>query len=880
MSRIHRSIPTLVLIAAVAGAMRAAAQTAPDTLSRAEQVADSLEAPPPAVDPDYLGRDTVWATPGQTYRAGPIKRILFGDLNRDLWELEIPVPVLDLDGVGGGLEVDELGGGLQTLGMRFESRDGRTFQFRSIVKNASRAIPPILRSTPVDGVVEDQMGALFPLSAMVVAELVESAGLLVAKPRLVVMPDDPRLGEYREGFAGRMGWIEERPNEGEGDTPGFAGSTKITGSDELLEELAENPRSYVDARAVLVSRLIDMLVSDWDRHLDQWRWAAFDEGERTRWEPIPRDRDWALARIDGVLPAVARIYSPKYIGISSDAPDPFRLSWSAQEIDRRFLAALDREEFLRVATDVQRHLDDDAIDRAVGVLPASYREAVGERLTRQLRARRDALDRVAAEFYALLARWIDVYGTDRDDILTIDVLPGGAVHVRLASPDEGGVPGFERTMTADETRELRVYLGAGDDAVVAGGTAPLPFDVRVVGGAGDDRYGTAGEGNGVHVYDHEGDDAFAVGDETYVTASPFEGQEEPPVAYLSWNHRDWGHAWVPRPELRYDSDMGLYLGAGVSRYGFGFGRNPYRSRYSVSVLSGFAPDRWIGDVEFERPFGDRGWRARFDLDWATQRPVWYFGIGNETDRLGDKALHRGHRNEASLWLRGIWAPDSTFRASLGPAARLAGPFHGDAPALDTASAYGAARTHQIGVRGEIALDTRDHFELPRRGALLRIGVGAYPAALEIEEPFAVARAEARTYLSAPLPGSPALHLRLVGAQAWGPTPLGERPSLGGSPSLPGYVERRFVGDRSASAAALLRLDLFPFHVFTDMRAGIHGLASVGRVWVEGEDSDRWHPGLGGGVWLHLLALDRTVSLTHARGRDGTSAFHLDLGFPF
>jgi len=852
-----------------------------DPKTEGDAVADSLDAPPPAVDPAYLGRDTVIAAPGATYSAGPLWRFLFGDLNRDLWTIEFPVPVLDLDRVGGGLEVDELSGGLQTLGMRFESRDGRTFQFRSMVKNAERALPEALHGTLASAVAQDLMGALFPLSALVVAELLDAAGLLVAKPRPVVMPDDPRLGRYREAFAGRMGWIEERPNEGEDDTRGFAGSSKITGTDELLEELEENPGSYVNARAFLKARLIDMLVGDWDRHEDQWRWAAFDEGERTRWDPIPRDRDWALARIDGLVSRLTRVYSPKYIGFSDDPPDAFRLHWSAQGMDRRWLPPLARAEFIDVARELRERLDDDAIQRAVGALPAAYRERIGERLAGALTARRDALDTVAVRFYELLAREVNVFGSREPEVLVVEARGDSMMRVRLLSPAEDSLVMYERDFRADETREVRVYLGGGGNVVVARGHE-LPIDLRIVGGEGDDRYeDETADGDRLHVYDHGGDNRFSLGPAAYLTESPFDGQDEPPPPpYFSWQRRDWGYSLVPKPELRYDSDLGLYAGLGIARYGYGFGRAPYRSKYSVSVLSGFAPDEWIGDVEFERPFGDRGWWGALNLDWATQEPTWFHGLGNETTVTGAEAFYRAHRNHASVWLRGRWSADSVFEASFGPAATFQGPIHGEGTVFDTLGAYGTDRFHQIGARARLRYDTRDSYDLPTRGLVFQVDGRAYPALIEVEDPYAGLRGEARTYVSAALPGEPTLHMRLTGEHVWGRAPFAELPFLGGSRTLPGYVRRRFLGESAVSGAALLRWRVAPVHVVADLDVGVHGMAAVGRVWLGGEESDRWHPAFGGGIWINVRELERTISLTYMRGRGGSGALYVDLGFMF
>ena len=44
---------------------------------------------------------------------------------------------------------------------------------------------------------------------------------------------------------------------------------------------------------LLRARLLDMLIGDWDRHDDQWRWVAFEEGKHD-FKAIPRDRDQAF----------------------------------------------------------------------------------------------------------------------------------------------------------------------------------------------------------------------------------------------------------------------------------------------------------------------------------------------------------------------------------------------------------------------------------------------------------------------------------------------------------------------------------------------------------------------------------------------------------
>jgi hypothetical protein len=59
-------------------------------------------------------------------------------------------------------------------------------------------------------IVQDLTSTVHPGGALVVAPLLEAAGVLHATPQLAVMPDDPRLGEFRSSFAGMLGLLEER----------------------------------------------------------------------------------------------------------------------------------------------------------------------------------------------------------------------------------------------------------------------------------------------------------------------------------------------------------------------------------------------------------------------------------------------------------------------------------------------------------------------------------------------------------------------------------------------------------------------------------------------------------------------------------------------
>jgi hypothetical protein len=834
--------------------------------------------PPESVPP---GSGPVTATPGMSFKKSGIYRFFFGDLNRDLWDIPFEVEVLDLAKEAGGLTPSELSGGKQTLGLRFDGADGRIYQFRSIVKDATRGIPGILRIDPVSSIVQDQSSAQFPLGALVVSEFLEAAGVLVATPRPVIMPDDPRLGKYRELFAGRMGWIEERPNELEDGGAAFAGSSKITGTEALYENLEEDPRNYVDVVGYLKARLIDMFVGDWDRHFNQWRWASFDDDDLVRWEPIPRDRDWALNRIDGLIVRWAGLYYPQYRGFSAEYPSPFNYHFSAQFLDRRLLSALPREAFVETAEELQAEFDDATIERAVGVLPPGYREAVGDQLVSELKQRRDGLRAQAIEYYDLLARWVDVTATDADDVATITGLPDGFVRLEIESRYEGRtIPKFSRTFDPAETDEIRLYMQGGEDEVRIFGEDIDDIRLRLVGNKGDDEFLDETSGKNVKVYDDDGDNRYELGGRGSVNETEHDDPDEMQHLALIWQTRDWGNAWTVLPRFSYDTDVGAFIGATITRYGFGFRHDPYRTFAQLRAEVGPSFDRSRGGLDVMRTLNDDGLQFGLHGQWMTGPTTRFFGVGNETTGDADDDFYLANRGIIELGLRLASHPDHPLALHAGPVVVLAGGVESQGTVFEGTDLYGAGEFSQLGAAAGAHYRSVDNPSFPTSGGTLRMDGRVFPSVLDVQEAFGSGKIEARYYLAAPdVPFAPALHLRSGGQKVWGAAPFYELAYLGDAGLLPGYRPNRFAGQEAVSASALGRIKLFTFSPFGELDVGVHGIASTGRVWVDGEDSDEWHNGFGGGLWILPPAFGKPLSVSLVRGEDETRTY-VRLGFPF
>ncbi|MGD8727378.1 MAG: hypothetical protein PVH40_07015, partial [Gemmatimonadales bacterium] len=233
--------------------------------------------------------DSIDVVAGPHYAVNGIHRFFLGREYRGLWTTPLRVELLDLAVEGEGLTPVSAGGGAQTKSLWLRGADGYLYGFRSVDKDPGDVLPPDLRETFVEDIVKDQTSSQHPAAPAVVAVLLEAAGIAHTDPRLVVMPDDPRLAEHRERFAGTLGFFERRATIEPGVEP-FGGALEIIDSDELFARATESPLDRVDLITYLEARLFDYVIGDWDRHRGQWNWMRLDTDSVTHWVPLPEDR--------------------------------------------------------------------------------------------------------------------------------------------------------------------------------------------------------------------------------------------------------------------------------------------------------------------------------------------------------------------------------------------------------------------------------------------------------------------------------------------------------------------------------------------------------------------------------------------------------------
>lgn len=88
--------------------------------------------------------------------------------------------------------------------------------------------------------------------------------------------------------------------------------------------------------------------------------------------------------------------------------------------------------------------------------------------------------------------------------------------------------------------------------------------------------------------------------------------------------------------------------------------------------------------------------------------------------------------------------------------------------------------------------------------------------------------------------------------------------------------QRYAGDGVLHGSAELNVPLTKAFLFVPGELGLLGLFDVGRVYVEGERSRRWHRGAGGGLYFSSPKRNNVAGLMVARS-EGRTGFYLRLG---
>lgn len=788
--------------------------------------------------------DSVTVVAGPSYAKPALYRWLFGGSYRELWLTPIRVPVLNLRTFDGGLVADELGGGNATLSLRLDSEDGSRYVFRTVDKEP-KVLPPVAQGGFPRDVARDRTASTHPAANLAHAPFYAAVGVIHDDDaQLFVLPDDERLGEWREQMAGRLGVLTSFPGKKPQQMAEYGGAIEIAESDSVLQLLNRDPAERVEPTQYILARFMDMLLNNWDRHPGNWEWARLARGGA--WQPISRDMDNVFVSQDGFLPGLAKAASPKILTFDSTFPSMSSLIYKGGILDRRILMGTSRAVFDSMASFARSRITDAVIAASMARMPVEYASS-HPGLSAKLRARRDSIPAVAARWYQWINRVADIHATDADDRATVTWVDAQHVDVRIDRPD--GTPYLTRRFDAAETQEIRIYLHGGNDQATVVGTGPAAIPVRIIGGNGNndlrDASGLA------RLYD-----AGAVTDVTYGVDTVWNRR-----ALVSGGRipgRDYGGGMMPIVGLGANRDQGITPKLGMSWYTYGFRKEPYASRIAVDGRYSFRNDGWAFALNIDRRVADSRLHYTLLARMSQIDLLNFHGLGNSTPQSPGVPLgERAERNTFYSVDQDQWVLHPTVAYSLGEKSDLSiGPvvqysINDGTPGgfLETTAPYGSGEFGQAGLRASLTHDTRDRSSHPRSGLILDARGDYFPALWDVQEPFSAVRATGGVYVTLPVPFKPYLGLRVIGQRVFGEFPFHEAAFIGGRGGVRFLDPHRYAGDASLTAKLDLRIPVVTVSFILPIEVGLFAAQEVGRVYVDGASPGGWHKTFGAGLWL-------------------------------
>jgi len=806
------------------------------------------------------------------YNKGKFYRFLMGDNYRNVWNAEVELPVFDIRTEKGGLEIIKRGGGQQTRSIRMKDKNGKQYVLRSVNKYVEKALAENMRNTIAVDVLQDGISASHPFSSLTVPQLADAAGVMHTNPKIMWVPDDARLGIYRHDLANGVYLFEERPAGNRDDIESFGYSEDIVNTAEVIEKTQKDQDYRVDQQAVVRARIFDILINDWDRHDDQWRWASFKKDKNTTYKPIPRDRDQVFFVNEGVGMWLATRKYPmrKFQGFDYEVDDVNGLTFNGRYFDRSFMTEPDMKDWLAISRDIQNSVNDTVIHQAIAALPQNVYDSTGTVIEGKLQARRNLLHDYVKDYYLFLSESVDVVGTKDRELFNVERQENGDTKVRVfALSDKKAKIKHQlyfREFKFDETKEIRLYGLSGKDLFVVGGTGSKGIKVRIIPGKGNDlvvdESKVQGLGKKTIVYDRKDKkNKIVKGSETKLQLSKKKSIDD-------YNRKQFKHDQnMPVLKVGYNIDDGIFVGGGlkIDRYNF--------RDSTMHKISGILAFRTLAfGINYEGLFTSisQTFDLAIDASFSLPRNVDnYFGLGNQTPKLtDDKAYYRVRY--AYAWANPMLKQtiNKDFYYAFGAfyqyfkVTDTTDKFIGDYPQYFDSSAY--LPHHYTGLNARFLLDNRDEKVLPKRGTLWETEATGFYSIREDGRNFIKLRSDLRFYLSFRKDPRVVFVFRFGGAVNFGQYEFYHANFLGGKTNLRGFRSNRFAGDQSFYQNTEIRVKLLNVNSYIfNGQTGFLVFNDIGRVWVGGEDSERWHDGYGIGVWLTPFDF-AALTLTYSR----------------
>ena len=836
----------------------------------------------------------------QTNKKG-FHKFLWGDRYRWYYEQEVKASTVNLDTLFGGVKIVKKGGGHQSLSLRLETKAGKQYVMRALEKSAEAYLQFIVKEDFIMGkteglapnrILKDFYTGDHPFAPFTIAKLADAIGVYHTNPVLYYVPKQEALGVYNDEFGDKLHMIEEHASDGHGDQKSFGYSNNLISTADLIKNLSSDEKYSVDTDAYIRARLFDMMIGDWDRHNDQWRWAEFEDEKTGKiiYRPVPRDRDQAYSIMgDGFLMGFATraIPSLKLMeGFHHEIRNVkgFNSSPNTFSLDKYLLPETYLEEWIEQAKYIQANINSEVITNAFLDFPIEVQDDTAEDLKEILLARKQNLPETAKTYFGIISKRLVVLGTDKDDHFLVEDLGDGITEVtghRIKDGKKAEVF-FHKKIDKKVTKDIWIY-GLDDDDYyeVIGGMKTGP-KLKLIGGQNNDVYNVK-KRRKTKIYDYKGQkNTFQTnGGARRLTDNYNINTYDPFKAKNSINQLI--------PSIGANPDDGLKIILSDTYTSNGFIQQPFTSQHTVKAAFYFATSGYDFSYtgEFARTLGN----ASLQLALKYTSPnfsINFFGLGNETQNF-DESLDFDY-NRVKIENKSF-APSLIWKGRFGSKFRLGASYESieveenDGRFVED---FYTSNTDLVSGNSFLGVDAKYSFENASGGSFPTLGLAAslhtgYKAYLNDESDKGgfgyIIPSLAIDYQLHPT-GIVVLASKLKSHINFGEDfEFYQGASIGAEDGLRGYRFQRFTGKSSFYQSTDLRVSLKRVRTSViPIVIGVYGGFDYGRVWISDDTSNIWHTSYGGGIFVNGLNL--ITARTSVFGSDDGARINFGLGFSF
>ncbi|MBZ9779098.1 metallophosphoesterase [Psychroflexus sp. CAK8W] len=799
---------------------------------------------------------------------------VWGQHYRDLYTRQITVPVLKIDTAYGGLESMRMGGGMQTNSLRLNDKNGREYNIRQIRKDAVRLLQQFVYpdknlynefdDTVVQEALLDFLTAAHPFGFMAIPDLSDAIGVYHTNPQLVYIPKQKALGKFNQVHGNQLYMIEERPEEHWMGTDVFGNPNHdIVSTADMIERLRRDEKYKLDESNYLRARLFDMLLGDWDRHEDQWRWSEFEleNGDRI-FKPIPRDRDQVFANFDGGFFNVLRTISSapkKFQPYTGDIENLKGLNTSGLSLDRMIIRNATKEDWVKEAKYIQEHLTDEVIQKAFSKLPEEINKEKTKTLISIFESRLGHLVNYADQYYDIISEVSVLTATDKDDFIDVYRQENGQTRVKIMRDIKGDRKNTIVDKVFDDryTKEIWIYGLDDEDTFTVSGDYPAKIKVRLIGGHDSDFYALKA-GKKVRVYDHktlensivEKKGGRVIRTDNYVV-NTFDKDRS----------INWTSSFLPR--LGFNPDDGLLFGAQASLGYNGFQLNPFT--YKHKIKAGIYTATGGFDVGYEGEFANLIGKHNLFTSLEYTSPNFarnFFGFGNDSEYFDNDVVRNFNRVkirkfEFELGLRRASKYGSIFENKVSfqnyDVERTQGRFIdlvGDELLSNNPIFFDSKNF--VSYQSSYQYHSFDDELNPKRGMDFKVELGATMNTKDVDKHFVFLNPHLEFYNAISNDQKWVLRTKATSQLIFNDDyEFYQGAILGARNGLRGFRRDRFIGRESLVGNIDLRHSFNPIKTsFIPLQFGIFGGFDVGRVWSDVPESNQWQNDYGLGFWVN------------------------------